>query len=304
MKRIFASLGGNLLLLLTAFIWGVAFVAQKSGGEELGALTFNGVRSFIGCGALLVAMPLLDRLGLSRRCADTTQRRTLWTGGILCGLALFAATNMQQLGLLYTTVGKGGFITALYIVLVPLLGLIFRKPVSALTWLGVGLAVVGLYLLCGQGETGVNRGDLLLLVCALLFAGQIMLVSHFAPLVDGVRLSCIQFLVVGILNVPLMFVFEQPSLTAIGYNWMTLLYAGVLSSGVAYTLQIIAQRHTTPTTASLLMSLESVFAVLAGWVLLGDMLSWAETVGCVLMFAAILLAQLPSPKRKESSTYG
>lgn len=301
MKKPGATLGGNLLLLLTAFIWGVAFVAQKSGGAELGALTFNGVRSFIGCGALLAALPLLDRLGLCHRCTSPAQRKTLWTGGVLCGLALFSATNMQQLGLLYTTVGKGGFITALYIVLVPVLGLLFRRRVPLLTWLGVALAVVGLYLLCGRGETGINVGDLLLLMCALLFAAQIMLVDHFAPLVDGVRLSCIQFLVVGVLNIPLMFVFEQPSLTAMADNWLPLVYAGVLSSGVAYTLQIIAQQRTNPTAASLLMSLESVFAMLAGWVLLGDKLSLTELVGCGLMFAAILLAQLPAPKRKETS---
>ncbi|MBQ8684069.1 MAG: DMT family transporter [Clostridia bacterium] len=303
MKKNTASLGGNLLLLLTAFIWGVAFVAQKSGGAELGALTFNGVRSLIGCGALCAAIPLLDKLGLSHRCDTPTQRKALWTGGLLCGLALFSATNLQQLGLLYTTVGKGGFITALYIVLVPLLGLFFRRRVPLLTWLGVLLAVVGLYLLCGRGETGINIGDLLVLVCALLFAVQIMLVSHYAPLVDGVRLSCIQFLVVGVLNIPLMFCFEQPSLAAIADNWMSVLYAGVLSSGVAYTLQIIAQRRTNPTAASLLMSLESVFAVLAGWVLLGDKLAVAELVGCGLMFAAVLLAQLPPVKGKERS-YG
>ena len=293
------TLGCNFLLLLTAFIWGVAFVAQKSGGDQVGSLTFNGVRSLIGCGALLAVIPLLDRLGLSRPCETPAQRKTLWVGGILCGLALFSATNTQQLGIAETSVGKSGFITALYIVLVPLMGLLFGKRTTLFNWLGVVLAVVGLYLLCNPNEGGINRGDLLLLACALLFSVQIMLVSHYAPQVDGVRLSCMQFLVVGVLNLPLMLLFEQPSLSAMADNWMPLLYAGVLSSGVGYTLQIVAQKHAHPTTASLLMSFESVFAVLAGWALLGDTLSVTEGLGCVLMFAAVLLAQIPMPLRKE-----
>ena len=302
MKRTFSqkTLGGNLVLLLTAFIWGVAFVAQKSGGDELGSLTFNGVRSLIGCGALFAAIPLLDKLGLSRRCDSPAQRKTLWVGGILCGLALFSATNTQQLGIAETSVGKSGFITALYIVLVPLLGLFFGKRATLWNWLGVVLAVAGLYLLCAPDEGGINRGDLLLLACALLFSVQIMLVDRYAPQVDGVRLSCIQFLVVGVLNLPLMFTLEQPSLPAMAANWLPLLYAGVLSSGVAYTLQIVAQKYTHPTTASLLMSFESVFAALAGWVLLGDTLSLTEGIGCVLMFAAVTVAQLPGRKEKQN----
>lgn len=295
-KRLFSpAMRGNMLLLTTAFIWGVAFVAQKSGGEGLGSLTFNGVRSLIGALGLLAAIPLLDRLGLSHKCSDKAQKKNLWIGGILCGISMFVATNLQQVGLAYTTVGKGGFITALYIVLVPLLGLFFGRRTTVLNWLGVLLAVVGLYLLCARGETGVNYGDVLLLLCALMFSVQILLVSHFSPIVDGVRLSCIQFLVVGLLNLPLMFWLEEPSLTAMGENWLSLLYAGLLSSGVGYTLQIIAQRDTNPTTASLLMSLESVFAVLAGWLLLQDRMSGAELLGCALMFAAIVLAQLPTP---------
>ena len=293
------AMRGNLLLLLTAFIWGVAFVAQKSGGAEVGSLTFNGSRSLLAGLALGAMLPVLDRLGLSQKPQTKSERRALLVGGILCGLALFAATNLQQIGLLYTTVGKGGFITALYIVLVPLLGMLFKQRTNLFNWLGVVLAVAGLYLLCGRGEQGVNTGDILLLLCALLFAVQILTVSHFSPKTDGVRLSCMQFLTVGILNLPLMFIFEEPSLTAMMDNIWAVLYAGLLSSGVAYTLQIVAQKDTEPTTASLLMSLESVFAVLAGWVLLGDTLLPLEWAGCGLMFAAIVLAQLPSPRRKE-----
>jgi len=293
------AMRGNLLLLLTAFIWGVAFVAQKSGGAEVGSLTFNGSRSLLAGLALGAMLPVLDRLGLSQKPQTKSERRALLVGGILCGLALFAATNLQQVGLLYTTVGKGGFITALYIVLVPLLGMLFKQRTNLFNWLGVVLAVAGLYLLCSRGEQGMNTGDILLLLCALLFAVQILTVSHFSPKTDGVRLSCMQFLTVGILNLPLMFIFEEPSLTAMMDNIWAVLYAGLLSSGVAYTLQIVAQKDTEPTTASLLMSLESVFAVLAGWVLLGDRLLPLEWAGCGLMFAAIVLAQLPSPRRKE-----
>ena len=255
---------GNLLLLLTAAIWGFAFVAQKEGGAEMGALTFNGVRSLLGGGLLLALLPLLDRVGLTHRPQTREEKKTLWLGGILCGLALFVATNLQQWGLLTTTAGKGGFITALYIVLVPVFGLFIRKRTTLFNWLGVALAVVGLYFLCMQGESGIGTGDLLILACAPVFAVQILLVDHFAPRTDGVRLACIEFFTVGILNMPLMFALEQPSFGAMLDCWQSLLYAGLLSSGVAYTLQIVAQKDTHPTTASVLMSFESVFAVLAG----------------------------------------
>ncbi len=293
-----ASLRGNLLLLLAAFIWGVAFVAQKEGGAEVGDLTFNGVRSFIGGSVLLICLPFLHKWGLARIPATADQRKTTLMGGVLCGCALFLATNLQQIGISYTTVGKSGFITALYIVLVPVLGIFLRKRTTLFNWLGVVLAVGGLYLLCVQGERGIHIGDLLLLGCALMFSVQILLVDHFVTKADGVCLSCVQFFTVGILNVPLMFLFEQPSLSAMMEGWLPILYAGVLSSGVAYTLQIVAQKDTHPTTASLLMSFESVFAVLAGWVILREDLSVTELLGCGLMFVAVILAQLPTPKKR------
>ena len=289
---------GNLLLILTAFIWGVAFVAQKEGGTAVGDLTFNGVRFLLGGGLLAVLMPLLDKMGLAHRPATAASKRALWLGGVLCGIALWAASNLQQLGLRTTSAGKGGFITALYIVLVPIFGVFIRRRTNLFTWVSVVLAVAGLYLLCMQGERGIDSGDLLVLACAPIFAIQILLVDKFVPHTDGVRLSCIQFFTVGILNLPLMFVFEQPSLTAMVDGWLPILYAGLLSSGVAYTLQVVAQKHTHPTTASVLMSLESVFAVLAGWALMGERLSAWETGGCIVMFAAVILAQLPTPKKK------
>ena len=288
---------GNLLLLLTAFIWGVAFVAQVEGGAVVGALTFNGVRSLLGGTLLLVLLPLLDRLGLSARPQTPDEKKALWTGGLLCGLALFAATNLQQLGLLTTSAGKGGFITALYIVLVPLFGLAIGRRTTLFTWLGVALAVAGLYLLCMQGESGLDRGDLLVMACTPIFAVQILLVDRFAPRTDCIRLACIEFFTVGVLNLPLMFIFETPSLTAMADCWVSILYAGLLSSGAAYTLQIVAQKDSHPTTASVLMSFESVFAVLAGMVLLGDRMTAWEWSGCAVMFAAVILAQLPSPKK-------
>lgn len=289
---------GNLLLLLTAFIWGVAFVAQKEGGATVGSLTFNGARSLLGGGLLLVLLPLLDRMGLSHRPQTAEERKSLWLGGVLCGLALFTATNLQQLGLATTTAGKGGFITALYIVLVPVFGLFIGRRTTLYTWLGVVLAVAGLYLLCMQGESGIGGGDLLVMACAPVFAVQILLVDRFAPRTDCIRLSCIQFFTVGVLNLPLMFLFETPSLTALTDCWVSVLYAGLLSSGVAYTLQMVAQKNAHPTTASVLMSFESVFAVLAGVVLLGDTMTLWEWMGCAVMFAAVILAQLPAPKKK------
>lgn len=291
------AMRGNLLLVLTAFIWGVAFVAQKEGGTAVGDFTFNGVRFLLGGGLLAACLPLLDRLGLTRRCDSPAGRKATWLGGVLCGVALWAASNLQQLGLATTSAGKGGFITALYIVLVPIFGLVIGRRTNLFTWLGVVLAVAGLYLLCMQGESGIDGGDLLVMACAPIFAIQILLVDKFIPHTDGVRLSCIQFFTVGILNLPLMFIFEQPSWSAMVDGWLPILYAGLLSSGVAYTLQVVAQKHTHPTTASVLMSLESVFAVLAGWALMGEQLSAWETSGCVVMFAAVILAQLPSPKK-------
>lgn len=300
MKRISArALRGNALLFVTAIIWGVAFVAQKSGGEALGAFTVIGLRSLIGVVGLLAVMPLLDKLGLSHRATTPDEHRALWTGGVLCGLAMFAATNLQQFGLRDASEGKAAFITALYIVLVPILGLLLRRRTTLLNWLGVALAAVGLYLLCAMGETAFGVSDILLLLCALMFSVQIMLVDHFSPKVDGVRLSCIQFLVVGILNLPLMCIFETPTLVGVRDHLGELLYLGLLSSGVAYTLQIVAQKDTAPVAASLIMSLESVFGALAGWLIAGHAMGGCEILGCVLMFAAIVLAQLPTPKRRE-----
>ena len=206
------------------------------------------------------------------------------------------ASNLQQFGVKYTTVGKAGFITALYIVLVPIFGIFLKKKVGVKVWISVAISVVGLYLLCMTEKLSISKGDFLVLLCAIVFSIHILVIDHFSPLVDGVRMSCIQFWITGILSAIPMFLFEKPSLSAIFAAAVPLLYAGVMSSGVAYTLQIVAQKDADPTVASLILSLESVFSVLAGWAVLGQVMSMREICGCVLMFAAIILAQLPERK--------
>ncbi len=294
----------SLLLLLTAFIWGVAFVAQSVGGEAVGCFTFNGVRSLIGAIVLIPVILFLDKqkkreLGEEKFLEQKGDRKTLIIGGICCGLMLCIASNFQQFGISFTTVGKAGFITAMYILIVPILGLFLKKKVGAKVWLGVVLATAGLYMLCMTSESfSLSKGDFLVLICAGFFSLHILIIDYFSPKVDGVRLSCIQFFVCGVISIIIAFIFETPSLGAIVSGWLPILYAGVLSCGVAYTLQIVGQKNMDPTVASLILSLESVFSVLAGWVILNQTLSLRELCGCVLMFLAIILAQLPD-KRKS-----
>lgn len=290
------------MLLLTAFIWGCAFVAQSVGMDYVGPFTFNSVRSFIGSLVLVPVIFLMDSLkrkeGMSEEevRASRGDTKTLITGGICCGVVLGVASSLQQFGIMFTTVGKAGFITAMYIVIVPLLGVFIGKKVRPLILFCVALSVAGLYFLCMTEKLSLGIGDLYVLVCAVIFSVHILVVDHFSPLVDGVRLSAIQFLTAGVLCAVPMLLFEAPNLTGILAAWKPILYAGVLSCGVAYTLQILGQKGADPTVASLLMSLESVFSVLAGWVILGQALSLKELFGCGLMFCAIILAQLPEKK--------
>lgn len=292
------------LLLLTAAIWGIAFVAQSVGMDYVGPLTFNCVRSLIGGVVLLPCIWYFDRKRDRNRRAIVIpgHRKTLITGGICCGVALCLASNFQQFGIQYTTVGKAGFITACYIIIVPVLGLFFKKKCSPVIVGAVALSMVGLYLLCmAGGELSVNKGDLLMLVCAVLFAGHIIIIDFFAPVVDGVKMSCIQFFVCGILSGIGMVLYETPDLGQILAAWAPVLYAGVMSCGVAYTLQIIGQKGMNPTVASLILSLESSISVLAGWAVLGQKLTARELSGCVLMFAAIVLAQVPVGRKARSA---
>lgn len=288
------QVGNSLLLLLTATIWGSAFVAQSVGMEHVGPFTFTFARSIIGG---VVLLPCILLLGKWKRVFAT---KTEWIGGIFCGIALCVASNFQQVGIQFTTVGKAGFITALYVVLVPIFGLFLKKRVPALVWGCVALSVAGLYLLCmPAGAFTLALGDLLVLICAVLFSVHILVIDYFSPKGDGVVISCIQFFTCGILSgIPMLF-FENPSLGNMMDAKWSILYAGVLSSGVAYTLQVVAQKNVNPTIASLIMCLESVVAVLAGWIVLGQDMSSREILGCVLMFVAIVLAQLPVPEKAK-----
>ena len=292
------QLKGVLMLLTTAMIWGAAFVAQSVGMESVGAFTFSAIRMGM---AVCVLLPLIlaRDARMKRRMTpeqlaafEQMNRRSVKYGAIL-GVVFFFAANLQQLAFNYAASGKIAFITALYIFFVPLLGLFLGKRVPALTWLSVGMAGVGMYFLCvDPSDPGrINTGDVLTFFSSLLFAVHILLIEKYSPKADGVKLSCVQFIVAGSMSAVVMFAYEKPTLTAIGGAIVPLLYAGVLSCGLAYTFQIIGQRYTDSTLASLLMCLESVFGALFGALLLGERLSGREILGCAVMFAAILLAQ-------------
>lgn len=287
---------GNGLLLLAAMIWGAAFVAQSVGMEFVGPFTFQTVRSLLGSLVLVPVIAVMDRTGHGLRPRGGAQRRTLLSGSLLCGLCLFAATSLQQLGLLYTTPGRSGFLTSLYIIFVPVVGLLLGKKASPWIAVSVALAAAGLYLLCGGERFALGPGELLTLGCAAAFTFHILAVDKYNGAVDGVRLSCLQFLVCGLLSAVCMLLWETPDLESILRCWLPIAYAGILSAGAGYTLQILGQKHTEPTVASLLMSLESVFSVLFGWLLLRQALSGAELIGCCLVFGGVVLAQLPGKK--------
>lgn len=289
---------GSVLLLITAIIWGVAFVAQDVGMEYWSPFTFNGIRSLIGAAVLLPFIFIRDKKKGENRCRWTNP--TLIKGGVLCGLALCIATSFQQYGIMLSdeSAGKAGFITAFYIVLVPIAGIFIKKKCPVNAWIAAVLAAVGLYILCipkGAGFT-VEFADMLVFVCALVFTVQILVIDHYSPKVDGVKMACIQFLTMGVISCIAAFVTNSWSVSFEGEAWVSLLYAGVLSSGVAYTLQIVAQKHLNPTVASLIMSLEACVSVIAAWIILGDAMSGRQISGCVIMFLAIVLAQLPVGK--------
>jgi drug/metabolite transporter (DMT)-like permease len=302
------TIRANLLLLLTAMIWGSAFVAQDVAMDSMGPFTFNAVRMALAVLALLPSISLLDRIAKKRnpgreirtlKTMTKDQKRRLLTGGLVCGLVMSGGVAFQQYGLLYSSAGKAGFITAMYIVLVPLTGIFFRHRVRLMVWGAVALCLAGLFLLCVTEALTVGLGDMYLLIGALFFTAHILVIAHFSPRTDGVRMSCLQFAVAAAVFGVLTLLFERPSLGDILAGWAPIVYAGILSCGVGYTLQIVAQRDTAPTIASLLMSLESVFAVLAQWVILGDLLSTRELLGCLLMFAGIVLSQLPQRKQRH-----
>lgn len=312
------KLRNTFFLFLTAMIWGAAFVAQSVSMDYIGPFTFICLRSIIGGLFLIPVIIVLDgiRKKSQNESADVVnsenilhieteeKQRLSWKnkqlieGGIVCGIFLFFANCFQQTGIQYTTVGKAGFITTFYIIIVPLIGLFFKKYCGILTWIGVVVALAGLYFLCITQKLTIQRGDALILCCSVLYAGQILAIDHYNPFVDGVKMSCIQFLTGGILGAVFMLLFENPSIAMILSAAGPILYTGIMSTGVGYTLQIVGQKGLNPTVAALILSLESVFSALSGYLFLHQVLTTRELIGCALMFIAIVLAQLPDIRRK------
>lgn len=291
------QLKGSLLLLLGTAIWGCAFVAQSVAMDFVGPFTFQVGRSLLAVAVLIPVAAIFDRGKSGGTYLARWTDKKLWKTGLLCGLALFIASGLQQMGMVHTDPGKAGFLTAMYIVLVPVLGLFLGKRPPILVWISVCIAVVGLYFLSWTGEGGINIGDIYLIGCALAYAVQITLVDRLAPGLDGVRLNCIQFFVAAVLSAAVMVFTETPTWSGILACSGALLYTGVLSSAVGFTLQILGQQRVAGEKAALIMSLESVFAVLAGWLILSQTLTGAEALGCCLVFAAVLLSQR-QPKTK------
>ena len=288
---------GILALMIATVIWGSAFIAQSVGMDHIGPMTFQAVRCCLG-GVFLVPVVFLFERD-KRVFIQKWKNPKLWKTGIVCGAALFVAAGLQQVGLVYTTAGKAGFITAMYIVLVPILGIFLGNRPSPVCWVSVIIAVSGLYLLSCMGATGINIGDVLMLGGALGFAVQITLVDRMAFDLDGLRLNAIQALVCGLISALFMFAAEEPVLSDILSCWLPIGYAGILSMGIAYSLQIVGQKHLEPTPASLIMSLESVYAALFGWLFLKESMSLWETAGCILVFAAVILSQVPVKKSHD-----
>ena len=291
--------------ILAAFIWGTAFVAQDLCADSIGTFAFNATRYFIAVLALLVVILISDKLKKNKPTLTAQEKKAankqLWLGGLCCGAALAIASNFQQAGLVAgTDAGKAGFITALYVVLVPVFGLFFKRKVSFPTWIAVVLSVVALYLLCIKGDFSLAPGDLLILVCAVCFAVHILVIDHFTAYCDGVKLSCLQFLFAGIISTICMFIFEDVDFAAILSCALPLLYVGIFSCGVGYTLQILAQKDSNPTVVTILLSLESVFAVIAGAIILKQQMTVREYIGCAIMFAAVVLAQIQFPTRQKA----
>ena len=294
----------SLFCLLAAVVWGISFVSQRSAMEQdMGPFTFNGIRMLLGS-LVLIPFIFIIRAKGEYKTFDLTKKKeynkNTIIGGLLCGIVLCIATNLQQFGIVDMEAGKTGFITALYIVLVPIAGIFLKKKPSILLAISVPLAVAGLYLLCMVG-TKFTFGipELLVFMCAIVFTVHIFIIDYFAPKADGVAMSCIQFAFVGVVSSILMFIFEDPQISLIKECWLEIAYAGVMSCGVAYTFQILGQKNLNPTVASLILSLESCVSVLSGWIILNEQLSVYQIFGCVLMFIAIILAQIPLKLKKK-----
>ena len=294
---------GNILLILTAFIWGTAFVGQRQGMEHMGPITFNACRMALAALTIGTVSFVLRKRDAQKQQDMSDQsrreyRKNTVIGGICCGFFLTIAALFQQMGMVYTTAGKGGFITAMYILLVPVINwILFKRKSRPLVWIAVLMGIAGIYLLCVTEGLTLEKGDALVMVCPFFFAGHILCCDYFVQRANPVELSAIQFFTVTVLSTIMAFIVENPTWQQVAEAVVPIVWLGVLSGGIGYTFQIIAQQYTDPTVASLLMSLEAVFAVLAGTVLLGERMSARELFGAAIMFAAIILAQIPAGKR-------
>nr|WP_045212351.1 DMT family transporter [Desulfonatronovibrio magnus] len=293
------TLKADMLLLLTALIWGVAFVAQRAGMEHMGPFIFNAVRFGLGALTLLPVIYFRKKKGIIDHALQDQGNGFLIKAGIVTGLLLFAGSSLQQVGIVYTTAGKAGFITGLYVVLVPILGLFWGQRPGLGVWAGAAMAVTGLYLLSVTDTLRIEQGDFLVLLCAVAFAFHVLAIGLFVSRVDCVKLAALQFLITAVLSLMTALVFEEIVLRSLWEGIIPILYGGVMSAGVAYTLQIVAQRQAPPGHAAILLSLESVFAVVAGWLILSEVLGSREIAGCMLMLGGMLAAQLYSFKSVE-----
>lgn len=292
---------GSFLLVFATLIWGSTFVAQSTGMNHIGPFTFLAIRNIMGAVFLFLLSFVTDRFIKDTKTAkERWLDPKLWKAALLCGTPLFVAAGLQQMGIVSTDPGKSGFLTAMYIVFVPIFGIFLKRKPSKWIPVSVILGVIGLYFLSCVGVTSVSISDLLLIGCAIVYAIQILLIDLFANDLDSVRLNCLCCTLTFLLASIVTLFIETPTWESVSSCWGALLYAGILSSGIAFTLQMVAQKHVEPSTASLLMSLESVFAVLSGWIVLGDVLSTWETIGCVLIFIAIMLSQIPDNKKEKS----
>lgn len=294
------TMRSNLLLVITAFIWGTAFIAQKAGVDLLDPCTYNGIRSYLGFAALVPVILVMDAKSKKNNTYKPDDKKLLICGGIVCGIIMFIASTLQTAALVDADAGKAGFMTALYIIIVPLLGVFIGKKIKSIIWISVAIATAGLYFLCVKKGTSFsfNKSELLLLACAVMFSFHILAIDYFSPKVNGVKLSTLQFFVVGCISLVYILIVDKPSVSDIIRCGIPLAYAGVMSSGVAYTLQIVAQKDTDPAVASLIMSLESFFALLAG-IAFGEKPGVRELIGCMFMMTAIVLVQLPEKSIKQ-----
>lgn len=297
------QLFGILLLLLTSLIWGFAFVAQSDAMNYIGPLTMNGTRTLLAALFLLPIFLIGDKVNGTIKyplgVKDKTSRKHLLVGGLLCGISITIASSVQQIGIQYTTVGKSGFLTTLYVAFVPIISIFLGKKVKWNAWLGVLVSLIGMFFICVHEDLSINIGDILIVISAFFFAVQIIIVDKYITLASGIKLSFLQFVVCSVVCLTGAFIFEQPNITAILNAWLPICFAGILSAGVGYTLQILAQRWVAPTIAPLIMCLESVFALLGGALLKNEVMSKTEYFGCALVFIAIVVAQISLPKTNK-----